>query len=359
MGKKIDLQALRQQIQDLQIDKELKHDLLQAISDKKRYGLVWEESEEEAQEVMQENIPVFKEDECKRLDSGLDGSPNHVLIEGDNLNALTALSYSHAGKIDVIYIDPPYNTGNKDFVYNDSFVDREDGYRHSKWLSFMERRLRVAKKLLSEKGVIFISIDDNEVAHLKLLCDEIFGERNCRNILNTRRLDKNLSQQFIKKGIKTLAVGCEYILVYSVTDDANFYPIMRESSDERKDYGYWKGFWNAADRPTMRYELCGFKPETGQWKWKEEKALEAVNNYSSFLKAQQENLTLTLEEYWKQTGKCLKFIRRRYENTKGKNMGVEHWVEPSEGILRTSNWSDIITTETALNMQLDFFHLKA
>ena len=213
--------------------------------------------------------------------------------------------------------------------------------------------------MLRDDGVIFISIDDNEEAQLKLLCDEIFGEKNCRNVINTRRLDKNLSQQFIKKGIKSLAVGCEYILVYSVTEEANFYPIMRESSDERKDYGYWKGFWNAADRPTMRYELCGFKPTSGQWKWKKEKALEAVKNYEAFLKTQEENLTLTLEDYWKQTGKCLKFIRRRYENTKGKNMGVEHWVEPSEGILRTSNWTDIITTETALNMQLNFSSPKS
>lgn len=173
MEKKIDLQTLRQQIQEFPIDKELKHDLLEAISDKKRYGLVWEESEEEAQEIMQEYLPVFKEDESKRLDSVPEGSPNHVLIEGDNLNALTALTYTHAGKIDVIYIDPPYNTGNKDFVYNDSFVDKEDGYRHSKWLSFMDKRLKIAKKLLSDKGVIFISIDDNEQASLRLLCDEV------------------------------------------------------------------------------------------------------------------------------------------------------------------------------------------
>lgn len=179
MGKKIDLQTLRQQIQELPIDKELKHDLLEAISDKKRYGLVWEESEEETLEIMQEYLPVFKEDESKRLDSAPEGSPNHVLIEGDNLNALTALTYTHAGKIDVIYIDPPYNTGNKDFVYNDSFVDKEDGYRHSKWLSFMDKRLKIAKKLLSDKGVIFISIDDNEQASLRLLCDEVFGEHNC------------------------------------------------------------------------------------------------------------------------------------------------------------------------------------
>ncbi len=178
MAKKIDWQALRQQIKDAVMDKELKHQLLEVINEKKRYGLVWEESPEEAWDNMQTLLPVFTEDVSKRLDAAPEGSPNHVLIEGDNLNALAALSYTHAGKVDVIYIDPPYNTGNKDFVYNDSFVDKEDGYRHSKWLSFMDRRLRIAKKLLSEKGVIFISIDDNEQAQLKMLCDEVFGARN-------------------------------------------------------------------------------------------------------------------------------------------------------------------------------------
>lgn len=130
------------------------------------------------------------------------------LIEGDNLEALTALSYTHAGKIDVIYIDPPYNTGNKDFIYNDSFVDKEDGYRHSKWLSFMNKRLKIAKNLLSDKGVIFISIDDNEQAPLKLLCDEIFGERNFVAKFDWRK----------KTGAndaKDIAVITESILLYS------------------------------------------------------------------------------------------------------------------------------------------------
>jgi adenine-specific DNA-methyltransferase len=105
-------------------------------------------------------------------------APHHLLIEGDNLPVLTALSYTHEGLIDVIYIDPPYNTGNKDFRYNDRFVDKEDPYRHSKWLSFMHKRLILAKRLLKSTGVIFISIDDNEQANLKLLCDEVFDEKN-------------------------------------------------------------------------------------------------------------------------------------------------------------------------------------
>jgi adenine-specific DNA-methyltransferase len=180
MAKKhIDRAALIATIRDLkELSNEQKSDILQLISGQKKYGLVWEDSPEEVEENLRNNVPVLVEDKDKAIVSNIDDAPNHILIEGDNLEALTALSYTHEGKIDVIYIDPPYNTGNKDFVYNDSFVDTEDGYRHSKWLSFMEKRLKIAKKLLSDKGVIFISIDDNEQANLKLLCDEVFGSKN-------------------------------------------------------------------------------------------------------------------------------------------------------------------------------------
>lgn len=176
MAKKhIDRAALIATIRELkELSNEQKSDILQLISEQKKYGIVWENSPEDVEENLRVNVPVLVEDKDKAIISNADDAPNHILIEGDNLEALTALSYTHEGKIDVIYIDPPYNTGNKDFVYNDSFVDTEDGYRHSKWLSFMEKRLKIAKKLLSDKGVIFISIDDNEQANLKLLCDEVF-----------------------------------------------------------------------------------------------------------------------------------------------------------------------------------------
>ena len=151
--------------------------LINLVNTKKKYGLVWEDKPEDVEEQLRDNLPVLKEVKDKAIINGED-NPNHILIEGDNLHALTALTFTHEGAIDVIYIDPPYNTGNKDFKYNDSFVDKEDSYRHSKWLSFMDKRLRIAKRLLSEKGVIFISIDDNENAQLKLLCDEIIGEKN-------------------------------------------------------------------------------------------------------------------------------------------------------------------------------------
>ena len=141
----------------------------------KKYGLVFEEHREGIDEVLENNLPVLTEDTDLFIDNG--GQMN-FLIEGDNLASLKLLEKTHKGRIDLIYIDPPYNTGNKDFVYDDSFVDSNDTFRHSKWLSFMEKRLQIARNLLSEKGVIFISIDDNEQAQVKLMCDSIFGADN-------------------------------------------------------------------------------------------------------------------------------------------------------------------------------------
>lgn len=180
--------------------------LTELLRKQKKYGLVWEDKPEEVEERLREELPVLVEDAGKAIVSEDAGAPNHILIEGDNLEALTALSYTHERKIDVIYIDPPYNTGNKDFVYNDRFVDKEDSYRHSKWLSFMSRRLRIAKRLLSDKGVIFISIDDNEQAQLKLLCDEVFGGNNFIATLIWAAGRKNDS--------KYVSISHEYILCY-------------------------------------------------------------------------------------------------------------------------------------------------
>ena len=186
---------MRRKIQEMNGLTDNERAALLELAATKRYGLVWEERKEEVEERLREELPVLVEDKDLALTNGGKEAPNHILIEGDNLEALTTLSYTHEGKIDVIYIDPPYNTGNKDFVYNDSFVDSEDSYRHSKWLSFMSKRLRIAKRLLSDRGVIFISIDDNEQANLKLLCDEVFGERNfVGQIIVKTATDNNPSQ---------------------------------------------------------------------------------------------------------------------------------------------------------------------
>jgi adenine-specific DNA-methyltransferase len=143
----------------------------------KKYGLVWEKHEETVDIMMRDNIPVFTEVIDKEITTDKDGIYNFIL-EGDNLHSLKLLEKTHTGKIDVIYIDPPYNTKNKDFVYDDKLIDGTDGFRHSKWLSFMAERLKIAEKLLSDIGCIFISIDDNEQAALKMLCDEILAKIN-------------------------------------------------------------------------------------------------------------------------------------------------------------------------------------
>ncbi len=172
-------EQLRQRIKSLDVlTNEERSQLLELLAENKPYGLVWEDKPEDAEERLREELPVLKEAPERAIISDNPDAPNHILIEGDNLEALTALAYTHEGKIDVIYIDPPYNTGNRDFVYNDHYVDKEDSYRHSKWLSFMSRRLKIAKQLLSDKGVIFISIDENEIAPLRLLGDEIFLSNN-------------------------------------------------------------------------------------------------------------------------------------------------------------------------------------
>ena len=187
---------------------EEKASLVELLRSQKKYGLVWEDKPEEIETRLVDELPVLTEVTERAIVSDAPDAPNHILIEGDNLDALTALAYTHEGKIDVIYIDPPYNTGNKDFVYNDSFVDKEDGYRHSKWLSFMNKRLQIAKSLLSSGGVIFISIDDNEQAQLKLLCDEIYGGENCI-------AQVVVASNSAKNNAKFISVTHEYLLCYA------------------------------------------------------------------------------------------------------------------------------------------------
>ena len=185
---KAELISKLQTLDGLDIDE--RSSLIGLLREHKKYGLVWEDKPEDVEERLRESLPVLREVKDKAILSDEPDAPNHILIEGDNLEALTALSYTHEGKIDVIYIDPPYNTGKKDeFKYNDKFVDSEDDFRHSKWLSFISKRLKIAYRLLSEKGVIFISIDDNEFAQLKMLCDNTFNrssnpkESNCLGVL--------------------------------------------------------------------------------------------------------------------------------------------------------------------------------
>lgn len=179
MSRHIDKAELISKLKTLEgLTNEERSNLINLLRHHKKYGLVWEDKPEDVEERLRDELPILHEVKDRYISSDAPDAPNHILIEGDNLEALTALSYTHEGKIDVIYIDPPYNTGHSDFTYNDNYVDTEDAFRHSKWLSFMNRRLKIAKKLLSNEGVVYISIDDNEQADLRILCNEIFGEKN-------------------------------------------------------------------------------------------------------------------------------------------------------------------------------------
>lgn len=217
-----------------------KSELIELINHNKRYGLVWEEKNENAELELLDKLPVLSEEVGKAIiNKSVKEAPNHVLIEGDNLHALTALCFTHENRIDVIYIDPPYNTGNKDdFKYNDKYVDKEDAFRHSKWISFMNRRLKLSKKLLKDNGVIFISIGEDELSNLELLMNEIYGENNLLSIIS--RVSKTASN----KG-NYFAPSVDYILCYaknkalvkSFTDkvDETLYKKVETEGDRKGD----------------------------------------------------------------------------------------------------------------------------
>ena len=270
-----------------------KAEIIGSLRKAKKYGLVWEDHPEDAEERLKSAFPVLREVKELAINSsprgGQEGAvPNHILIEGDNLEALMALSYTHEGKVDVIYIDPPYNTGNKDFIYNDCIVDSEDGYRHSKWLSFMEKRLRLAKKLLSDKGVIFISIDDNEQANLKLLCDEVFESSNhlATFIWKKRQMVDSRTKNGASK-------DHDYLICYRRTEDARIKGKLADMSKYSNPDNDPRGPWMSADmtglatpeqRPNLHYDLTNpitgvvYKcPPTG-WRYERSRMASLVEN---------------------------------------------------------------------------------
>lgn len=199
-----------------------------------------------------------------RVENAPDSDLWHTLIEADNYHALQLLEYLYAGKVDCIYIDPPYNLGG-DFVYNDDYVGKEDQYRHSKWLSFMKKRLKIAFRLLSTRGVILISINENEYANLKLLCDEIFTAGNYQATFiwkNRQRADS--------RNKNMISTDHEYILAYGKTESFSFLgeekDISKYSNPDNDPRGPWasidlSGLADANRRPNLHYNIVN--PETG------------------------------------------------------------------------------------------------
>ncbi len=205
----MDKRALAQKIQTLDgLSNEEKSALLELLHERKKYGIVWEDKPEDVEIQLKSELPVLTEVKERAIVSADADAPNHILIEGDNLHALIALSYTHAGKIDVIYIDPPYNTGNKDFSYNDCYVDAENGFRHSLWIQFMAKRLKIAKGLLSDRGVLIVHIDEHEFDALNMLLREVFGDSNSLGQIVWDKLNP-------KGETTSVAVMHEYILLFA------------------------------------------------------------------------------------------------------------------------------------------------
>ena len=214
-------------------------ELAKDVKDKK-YGLVFEEHRETIDELLETHTPVLTEQKELFIDNG--GEMN-FLIEGDNLAALKLLKKTHKGGIDIIYIDPPYNTGNEDFMYDDCFVDSNDTFRHSKWLSFMEKRLRIAKQLLSRNGAIFISIDDNEQSTLKMLCDDVFDENNQVNTICIKMSElSGVKMSHINSRLPKLK---EYCIVYAQNSDSlQIKPIERNKIDDPEKFLQYSKYYS-------------------------------------------------------------------------------------------------------------------
>ena len=156
-------------------------DLVRKLRRKKKFGLVWEDKPEDVAVQCEAELPVLEQVTSRAIEKTSD-EPTNLIIEGDNYHALSVLNYTHAGKIDVVYIDPPYNTGAQNWKYNNNYVDSNDAFRHSKWLSLMNKRLLLAKNLLKEDGVLICAIDENEQAHLHTLLEEIFPAHEVHSI---------------------------------------------------------------------------------------------------------------------------------------------------------------------------------
>jgi adenine-specific DNA-methyltransferase len=239
-------------IQDL--EKQIKN-----LKDRKKFGLVWEDKPEEIVLACETQVPILKEVKNRKLVSD-NKTPTNILIEGDNYHSLSVLNYTHANSIDVIYIDPPYNTGSTDWRYNNDYVDKEDSFRHSKWISFMDKRLRMARNLLKENGVICVTIDDYEISRLLILMEEIFNEFNH---LGTVPIRNNPAGRSTTKGI---SITHEYAIFFGKTEksrvgrlERNQKQIDRYKEEDSKGKFEWVNFRKPgsmrSESPKMFYPI--------------------------------------------------------------------------------------------------------
>lgn len=254
---------------------------------------------------------------------------DNLLVKGNNLLVLHTFKKAYAGKVKLIYIDPPFNTDNDTFTYNDSFS-------HSTWLTFMKNRLNAAKDLLAKDGVICVQLDQNEGPYCRVLMDETFGRDNFRNEIIVRRGTKNVQSQF--ETIERLSTGHDTILVYSKSTGTRLHKLMATSAEFSP--GKWDTFWRGTDRKTMRYPLFGEEPETGQWRWSEERGLQAKKNYEEYVAYFAADMPL--DDYYgkilQETGRELDFVRRNDEEG-----SVQYYVSPRNYKILADVWMDVST----------------
>lgn len=315
--------------------------------------------------IVEANKPIRKTlRPCKEESVDWDSTEN-LYIEGDNLEVLKLLQESYLGKVKMIYIDPPYNTGN-DFIYNDDFkmtgeeyadvageID-EDGNRmvknadtngrfHSDWCSMIYSRLMLARNLLSEDGVIFISIGDEEVDNLRKIADEIFGADNFRNEITVRRGAKSIQAQF--DTWEKLGKDFEYILFYTKNASFRFKKQLKPLNEKRN--GSWNNHWRGTDRPTMRYPLLGITPTKGQWRWGKERSENAVKNYKLMIADIGSNPTQEqIDNWYEMQNKEIDLLRL---SSNGK---PEHYIPPTNKTLLNSSWNDLLVGSSSEILKL-------
>lgn len=226
---------------------------IEQLRKRKKYGLVWEDKPEDVVEQCKKELPVLEEVKAKEVTTDPD-KPTNLLIEGDNYHALSVLNYTHKGKVDVIYIDPPYNTGNKSWKYNNSFVDSEDAFRHSKFMSFMHKRLLLSKSLLSKKGIFICAIDDYEVQNIRHLLDEIFGEENR---LGTIVVVHNPGG---RQDDKFFATAHEYMLVYAKDSSSAHIDFLEPTEKKLAEFKY-EDKWGKYKLREFRRSGANSRPE--------------------------------------------------------------------------------------------------
>ena len=310
--------------------------------------------------IVEANKPIRKTlRPCMAESKDWDTTEN-LYIEGDNLEVLKLLQESYLGKVKMIYIDPPYNTGN-DFIYADDFMRSQEeeneqmgmydedenrlfkntdtnGRFHSDWCSMIYSRLLLARNLLTEDGFIFISVDENEFENMTKISSEVFGRSNLRNCIAVRRGIKNVQAQF--DTLSSLSQGHEYILLFLYWTDSLLSKLFSVFDEKKK--GKWDTFWRGTDRPTMRYELFGKCPEKGQWRWEQGRTKQAIKNYEVYLSNYSKEMSI--DDYYScvltSSGAKTDFVRLNDEGT------IQYYVPPQEGKLLSDNWMDIMMTGT-------------